>query len=329
MATILTGSFVSAGANVNLDLPCDVDWINVYNFTQSGVTNNSGIQFYWQRGMAAGTGIEVATQGASFITEQTALTTGGFALFDSSLNPVGVPVATSSSTNAVKPVVATASTAGLATGTVVRLSNITAVPTICGIDFEIDTVVANTSFRVRWALANTPGAVGGAGFYRVIANPGIYKPYRFYIVDIVPNGATTEIITSVTHTMEVGNEVRINVPSAANGMVEIDGLQGSVIAIDTVNNTFTLDIDSSAFTPFVWPAAAQSPYTPASCYAFGENTPTALNNPPQDILNDAIFNQSFFGITLFAGINGPAGSNADVIYWQAGKSDADNLTIVT
>jgi hypothetical protein len=328
MAIIQSGNFISDGTNQTINIPSDVDFINVYNFTQSGVTNNSGIQFYWQRGMPADTGIIIATQGASFITEQFALTSGGFTLFDDSVTIVGIPVATTSTTNAVRPVVATGSTAGLSVGSIIRLSHIAAVPNLCGIDFEIDTIVTNTSFRIRWPLANVPGAVGGAGFYRMISPAGDYVPQRFYIVDIDSVGATSVITTSVRHTMEIGNEVRVNVPSPANGMVEIDSMQGSVIAVDSVNNTFTLDIDSSSFTPFVYPAPAASPFTPASCYAFGENTPVALLNPPQDILADASGNVSILGITLAAGVNSPAGQASDQIFYVAGKSDADNLTII-
>ena len=329
MAIIQTGSFTSTGVNVNLYIPSDVDFINVYNLTQLGATNNSGVQFYWQRGMDAGTGIITATQNASFVTEQFALTTGGFTLFDNSVIMVGQAVATTASSNATRPVISTGSTAGLATGTIVRLYQIAAVPTICGIDFNIDTVVNNTSFRIEWPLANAPGAVGGAGFYRVISPPGLYIPPRYTIADIESVGATTVITTTITHLMEVGNEVRVNVPDAANGMVEIDGMQGTVIAINLGNNTFTLDIDSSSFTTFIWPPAALSPYTPASCFAFGENTPEALSTfPVNDILSDATENNSIIGITLAAGIDSPAGQNNDVIYYLAGKSDADNASFI-
>lgn len=328
MAIVQSGFFTSLGQNVNIMLPAGVDWMNVYNYTQSGITGNSGIQFYWQRGMPAGGGIEVATQGASFITEQLALTSGGFTLFDNSLSPVGVAVATTASTNATQPVVSTGSTAGLATGSVVRLSNIAAQPTLCGIDFEIDTVVANTSFRIRYPLANAPGAVGGAGKYRVIANQGIWNPFRYYIASMVSAGTNTNIVTTVTSNVVIGNEVRISVPSAANGMVEIDGLQGTVTNV--VGNTITVDIDSSAFTAFAWPAAASSPFTPASIYVFGENTPEALSVVPvEDILSDAIYNQAFVGMTLGAGVNGPAGQNNDLIFYVAGKSDSDNQPMLT
>jgi hypothetical protein len=39
-----------------------------------------------------------------------------------------------------------------------------------------------------------------------------------------------------------------------------------------------------------------------------------------NILNDASFNTNFIGVRLAPGIASPAGANADVIYWVAGKS---------
>ena len=323
MAIIQSGKFISAGENVNLNIRSGVDYINVYNYTQLGAQNDAGVQFFWQVGMDAGTGIETRKTGASDSVEMIAMTSGGFTLFDNSVYTVGNKVATTASSNATKPVIDTGTTAGLATGTVVRLSGIAAVPTICGIDFEIDDVIASTSFRIRWALANAPGAVGGAGFYRIVPNEPIYAPRRRFVVNIV-KGATTVVTTSITHGYSVGEEVRMYVPSAANGMVEINDIQGKILSVDLTNNTFTLDIDSSAFTSFVWPAAAESPYTPAQCMAFG-----AQASDNGTFLEDATRNEAFIGITLGAGADGPAGVSDDVIYWEAVAVDANQFTDFT
>lgn len=316
MAIIQSGKFTSTGENTHLAIRSDLDWMYVYNYTTAGAVGGLGCQFYWQRGMDAGTGLVYDKTAATNALELTAMISGGFTLYDNSVYTVGNAVATASSTNAVRPVIATASTAGLVTGSVVRLSGIAAVPTICGIDFEIDTVVANTSFRVRWPLDNAPGAVGGAGFYRIVPNEPQFAPRRRFVVDIASVGATTVVTTSVTHGYSVGEEVRMYVPSPANGMVEIDNLLGTVLAVDTVNNTFTLDIDSSAFTAFAWPVAADSPYTPAQCMAIGS---VASGNVT--ILDDATRNEAEIGIILGGGVGNPAGDTADVIYWVAGKSD--------
>jgi hypothetical protein len=316
MAIISSGRFVSDGLTTNIAIRSDLDWMYVYNYTTASAAGGAGCQFYWQRGMDAGTGLVYSKTAAVNALELDNMTAGGFTLFDTSLAVVGNAVATTASSNAVQPVISTASTAGLVAGMVVRLSGIAAAPTICGIDFEIDTIVANTSFRIRWPLDNAPGAVGGAGFYRVVAKDPMFLPGRRFVVDIASVGATTVVTTSVAHGYEIGEVVRMYVPSAANGMVEIDGLQGAVTAVDLVNNTFTLDIDSSSFTAFAWPVAADSPYTPAQCMAFGSAASGNLN-----LTDDATRNIAEIGMTLGGGAGFPTGVANDVIYWVAGKSD--------
>jgi hypothetical protein len=120
---------------------------------------------------------------------------------------------------------------------------------------------------------------------------------------------------SVTHGFTVGQAVRIKVP-AAYGMTEIDNLIGNITAISTANNTITVDIDSSTFTAFAFPATADVPFTPALVVPVGMDATGSTANS----LDDATDNVSFLGIELGAGIDGPAGSSSDVIYWRAGKS---------
>lgn len=60
---------------------------------------------------------------------------------------------------------------------------------------------------------------------------------------------------TVGHGMIVGQKVKLSVP-AEYGMAEINGLEGNVTAINTTNNTITLDIDSSSFSAFAFPATA-------------------------------------------------------------------------
>jgi hypothetical protein len=318
MPTIQSGKFISAGLDVSVYVRSDLDWMYVYNYTTSSAISGVGCQFYWQRGMDAGTGLVYSKTGGTDALELQDLASDGFTLFDTSIPLVSNAVATTASSNVVRPIISTGSTANLVDGNVVVLASIGAAPTICGIPFEVDTIIANTSFRIKWPLANAPGAVGGAGTYRILkSGTHLYDPYRKYVVDIASVGVTTVVTTSVTHNVTVGEKVRMYVPDAANGMVEINNLSGSVTAIDLVNNTFTLDIDSSSFSAFVWPAAADSPYTPAQCFAFGSE---ASGN--QTLLDDATRNDSGIGIKLGGGVGFPAGDTNDVIYWVAGKSDA-------
>jgi hypothetical protein len=187
------GTFVvpSTITNLPIPIPSGVDWIRVVNYTQRGTVGGAaaaGNTFFWQRGMAAGTGtVDYYSNGSAIVNGDT-LVSGGFTLYDPSgqtsgaLPLLGNPVATTASTNATRPVVSTASTAGISVGTVVRLSN-TAQTDINGQDFVVGAVTANTSFTLMGAsnaLATAPGAIGGAGFYRIVnnANTTLFYPRR-------------------------------------------------------------------------------------------------------------------------------------------------------
>ena len=113
------------------------------------------------------------------------------------------------------------------------------------------------------------------------------------------------------------------------GMVEINGLQGEIVAIgqadaNSFTNTITVNINSSGFTAFAFPTTGDVPFTPAIVVPIGEGTNSAIANP--NLLDDATVNTAYIGVILGAAATlpssgtsqGPAGSNGDVIYWQAG-----------
>jgi hypothetical protein len=322
LTIIQQGRFTSTGSAQTLQIRSDVDWIRVYNETALAQgAADLGYEFYWQRGMTNGRGVvwtKLGTVANDPVTVGQIAANAGFFLVDSSIQNPGAAIAETAISNAVQPVVTTANTGSLATGSIVRLSADTNVPNIMGIDFEVDTVVANTSFRVRWALANAPGAAGaGDGFYRQIPFDPIFYPRRRFIVNIT-QAAQAVVRLSVAHGYTVGQQIRFVVP-AEFGMIEMDGLQGTITAISTANNTITVDIDSSAFSAFVFPNNTNSEFTFAQTIPFGEDTAQALASGV-DILAGATLNTAYLGMNLAAGTLSPAGQANDVLYWVAGKS---------
>jgi len=325
---ISQGRFTADGANKVIALRSDVDWMWVYNETilnDGALGTDSGAKFYWQRGMTNGRGLEyrkLGTVANDPITTVQIAANSGFFLRDTSADPSGAAINVTAITNATQPVSSSADTGSLATGSVVRLQADTNVPNIMGFDFEVDNVVANTSFRMRYPLATAPGSVGaGDGQYRHIQYDPIFYPRRRFAVNIT-QAASAVVTLSVTHGYTVGQKVRMSVP-AAFGMVEMDGLIGTITAVSTANNTITLDIDSSAFTAFAFPGAAAVPFTWAQVVPVGEDTAQALSSAV-DILGDATDNQAALQMILTAGANSPAGVNTNVIYWVAGKSFSVN-----
>lgn len=318
------GRFTSDGSNKIISIRSDVDWMWVYNETilnDAALATDRGAQFYWQRGMTNGRGLEYVKLGTVAndpLTTVQIAANSGFILFDSSGNPVKSRVAVSGITNAAQPVMTTADTGALREGSIVRLEADSDVPNIMGFDFEVDAVTADTNFRMRWAMESSPGAAGaGDGFYRHIQFDPMYYPRNRYIVNITQ--ATEAVVTlSVTHGYTVGQEIRFTV-SEPFGMTELDGLSGTITAVSTANNTITVDIDTSAFTAFTFPVVADVPFTWAQTMPYGQDTAESLSSSV-DILAGATNNTAILGMELVAGDDSPAGADGDVVYWVAGKS---------
>lgn len=313
------GRFTSDGTAKTLQIRSDVDWITVYNETAlAQAAADLGARFYWQRGMTNGRGVietKLGTVANDPMTMGQIAANAGFFLVDSSVQTVTAPVAITAVSTANPPLVSTGSTTGLIAGDVVRLNTVAGAPQIGGIDFTIDTITANTSFRLPY-MAQLAVA-GTTGFWRKVNFNPIFYPRRRFITSIT-QAASAVVKLSVTHGYTVGQEVRFDV-APEYGMVEINGLAGTITAISTANNTITVNIDTTGFTAFAFPLAAAVPFTPAQVVPIGEDTAQALTSGV-DILADATINTAYLGMVLAAGVSSPAGQNNDVIYWLAGKS---------
>lgn len=367
--TILSQGTFTVGATVTnqiVQIPSNADWMMVRNYTQFGnigtPANATGLEFYWQRGMAPGTGIVLYGANTHAYLNADTLVSGGFTLYDpsgqsgSNAAPLlGAAVATTASTNATRPVVSTGSTAGVAVGTVVRMSN-TAQTDVNGIDMVVGTVVANTSFTLLTAsnpLATAPGAIGGAGFYRIVNVDSPFYPRKRYVVNIT-QAVTPQVSTSVAHGLTPGQAIRFNIP-AVSGMTQLNSTPQNNYQYATVltvvdDYNITIDINTTNFTAFTWPTIAQQPSSFPELTPVGENTADALSinaaqvptvggvqipNTNTGILADSTVNTLYLGMILGTGgngtalgaaITGPAGSaTADVMYWVAGKSSYGGL----
>jgi hypothetical protein len=301
---------ITAAAPTIIQIPSGADWLYVYNYTQFGTAGTTtatfqgtanatiGSEFYWQRGMARGTGIvkfrnATTTPAIAFDT----LATGGFTLYDPSgqdalaLPLLGNAVATTASTNATRPVVSTANTAGISVGTVVRMSN-TAQNDVNGIDMVVGAVTANTSFTLLTAtnaLATAPGAIGGAGFYRIVNYNALYYPRRRYVVNVTA-ATTPTVSTSIEHNMCAGQLIRFEIPNLipVAGMTQLNGQTATVLSVTDAYN-FVINIDTSAYTAFAWPTIAQQPSSFPHFNPVGEDTANALVNlNPQVPLNNGL-----------------------------------------
>lgn len=329
---IQQGSFIATGNAVHIPLRFGVDWMKVYNTTVAAAAQTTavGVEYYWQVGFPAGAAWEYKKAGSSVAGANlvTYNSTGGFTYYDSSLLNYGVINATTTGiSTATVPVVSNSGTNGLSAGQVVRILRQTASPQLGGYDFTVGLNTLSTStfsldFMQQLSVAGTTGS-----WMLVNSDPIFYPSNRNITIINSVNGAT-EVTFSVRHNYQVGQILRFNVPSAF-GMVELNGLQATIIAIDNtgLDNYVTVDIDSSTFTAFTFPLAAEYPFTPASVTPVGENTAAALT-ANVNILSDATVNQSSIGMTLSAGANSPAGLVDNVIFWQAGSAFTNDSEVI-
>jgi len=323
MSTIIQqGRFTSDGSVKNLAIRSDVDWMEVINYTQAATTQSTGrgVKFYWQRGMANGTGIKIGKENSSSIINMDDLTSGGFTLLDTADLTPGAAQTGTTITKAA-PAVCTVTTHPFSTGDIVRIYNSDTMDQINGLEFTVANTGANT-FTLANLNTNIANFTAATSFNarKIPFDPQFY-PRNRTILNI--SQATSAIVTmSVTHGFTVGQLVSFRVPSAF-GMVQLDGLQGTVTAINQADansftNTITVDIDTSAFTAFGFPAASAAPLNFAQVIPVGVSAGSTYGG----LLDDATDNVSILGMQLTAGVNSPAGSSSDVIYWRAGKSFA-------
>jgi len=326
-----SGRFVSTGSNQFIPLPSGVDWMTVTNETVSYAGGaGSGAMFTWQAGDASGRGTlytKEATIGA-LVPSQIAAASGFYLLNTSqaSIGPLnnGSTAITAIST-ATPPRVTCGSTAGMPTGTVVRLSSIVGADQFNGYDFTI-TNINGTHFDL--AYAPTLAVAATAGNFRVVAfNTYWYPAYREMMKveksgsGTVPAGVT-RITMSVTQNFTIGQVVTLIVPPQF-GMIELNNQTATIVNInqadaDGVTNTIDVDVDSSGFTAFTFPANGVE-FNSAQVIPVGQDTATSLAQG-QNILADATNNTAQFGMLLVAGASSPAGVANDVITWIAGKS---------
>lgn len=317
------GRFTSNGTNKKLAIRSDVDYIRVYNTTVAAAnqTTAKGVEYYWQRGFADGakwTYFKSNAANAANLSQY--ITSNGFRLLDTSLNPLSAATAITGLSNLTRPVVTTGSTAGLADGDIVRLSGLNGTPNLSGIDFQISNVNPGADFKFAYDIATAPGITSNLGFWRKVKYDPIYYPRRRFIGNITA-AANAVVSCTADHGLTVGQKVRIVVPDAY-GMIQMNNLLATVKAVPAANQ-LTLDIDSSAFTAFKFPLPIDVPFSPALVVPVGMDTAQAITSSVNE-LADATVNTAIIGLELTAGASCPGGENNDVIYWVAGKSTSVN-----
>jgi hypothetical protein len=316
MSTIIQqGRFTSDGTKKSLEIRSNVDWIEVINETQFATTQTPGrgVKFEWQRGMSAGHGFEYTKADGANTLQAEKITSGGFTTSDQ-IPVIGAAVTGTTITKASPPV-CTANGHGYSNGDNVILSNLTNMPQIGGVLFTIGNVATNT-FELTYMDTNTANFTSETAFEVRLLSEFTWRNSWNPITSITKGSTTQVILGSIEPELSyiVGDVVRFEMPSSF-GMTEIDNITGEITAYNSTTNAYTIDIDSSSFTNFAWPASTAVPTNFPHLTLVG-TTSTGVTNSTK--------NTASLIIDLGAGIDGPAGSSGDVIYWKAGKSTLVN-----
>lgn len=300
------GSYTATGAATNIVLPFVPSSVEVFiQGNTSGdnwnSTANPGVvkRAYWNQGMTIGSALTVQNTAGAATDTSVFLTSGGISPLQINQTLLGAPL-TGSGISQANPAVVTVTGHGLSTGQYVLLQGTTGMLQVSGFVFQVTVTGANT-FTIP---LNTSGfaAAATAVTVRQVLYPDLFTPDVMFVTSITQ--ATQAVVTtSRPHNFVVGEIVRLNVP-ALFGMTQINGQELLVTAITA--STVTLNVNSTAFTAFAFPASASvaGSYTQPSIFP---DSITGTNLWPQAIAA-AYVNTEFQGFTLGASVAGPSGA---------------------
>ena len=342
MFTIITGgSFTSTGVNVKIPLPSSADYFVTTNITQTAASNpNTVIKGQWF-GSKFGVGASAAGLGIQTVKTTVNLDSNfgaGLGFTYVTTNPIIEAQNANAITGitAANPAVVT-QTNTYNNGDILYLYGTTGMLQISGMPFQISS--ASSSGYTLLGLPATAGngfaAAGTAGFTRRVSTYNSVEPEYMFITNI--SQATQAVVsTSIDPSLHyvVGDLIHFSVPTSF-GMSQINGLTGQVVAVNAVGAAsnigaynVTVNINSSAFTAFAFPASSASPTaTLFATFAMAgqqvQFNPVTLVQTGYDFQKSPFHTGQFVPYILLAGgAQGAAGANADIINWIAYKFES-------
>lgn len=317
LTLLQSGNFTSDGNGRRINLPGGADFFTVENQTELAATNDVNFRFTWNPTLAESYANVTLKTGGTNTTQEDVATSSGFIYRDSYPAPEA-PVAATAIT-AANPAVVTAASHGYSVGDRVRVTNNTVMKQIGGMDFDVTAVGGVNTFTLGYLDASGFLAAETSCNFRRLAQELQVLPGALYITGI--SAASSAVVTfSRVHSYVVGDVIYFRVP-ADFGMVEMDQRQGKITAITA--STITVDINSSAFTAFAFPLAANVPQNFAFAGLAGKrglyddwfsSSRTLLDLDP---FRDGLFIPYMW---LPGGQGNPGGATSDIVVWQAWRS---------
>lgn len=334
--TIVTqGTFTQPATAVNqiIPLPSGADYFKTINYTQMGLTGTVCVGGEWFGGgiTAVNDGIRWRKAGSNVIDMDlfsTATASNGFTYVTSFPAPQA-PLTGTTITNASPAVASVTNT--YSNGDTVVIYNSVGAEMYSGMTFTISSV-SGSGFTLLGL--NTPGSAATAFTVRRVNQFTPVEPSFLYVTAIT-QAAQAQVTVSQANSVYLGQKLEFTVPGSF-GMVQMNNFYMPqskppiVTAIIDAYN-FLVNVNSTGFTPFAFPATALTPTTQlfATVAPAGQST---QYNPITGVQTGYNFNQIPFHSGQFvpymyvpAGAASPGGSAADVIIWQAYKMETGTI----
>lgn len=327
--TIITQGTITQGATAavqTVNLPSSADYFRVYNLTKAAAAApTGGVLFEWFYGITPqGGSLETYKSGSNALL-QTTQTTDGFTYYQRYPDPEAAVTITA--ITAANPAVVSA-TNTYSNGDRVVVYGTTGMLQISGMVFTVSSV-SGAAFTLTGLDASGFAAPATAGFARKIAPAARVEPRTYYISKITQ--ATQGVVTvSEIHDYVVGMKVEFQIPSSC-GMVQLNNnnqpqsLAAVIVAV--TDYTFTINVNTSAYTAFALPASTSSPTAQLFPTVAPAGASTQLN-PQTNVQTGYDFVKQPFRTGLFVpfmslgiGADGPGGEANDVLVWQAYKME--------
>lgn len=327
--TILTGgSFTSTGAGVKILLPSSADYFKTWNVTQIAATNPNTVTTGEWFGPKFGLGQSAAGTGIKTV-KTTAMLQSAFAASTGFTYVSTTPVVEAQSPNAITAITAASpavvtQTNTYSAGDIIQFYNTTGMQQISGMNFQISSV-SGSGYTLLGLPAAGFAAAATAGFTRRISTFAAVDPQFLYATAI--SQATQAVVTFSVDPSQyyvVGMKLRFSVP-ASFGMTQINGLTGTITAVNAAAYQVTVNIDTSAFTAFAFPASSAAPTaqlfaTVAPAGASTQYDPTTGIQTGYNFQFQSFRTGQFVPYLFLAGgAQSPAGAAADQINWMAYK----------
>ena len=256
-----TITVAAGGSSQILKLPYKPVSFEMWNKTKWG-TDSQVVHAIGFAEDPAGTAY-IESNSAGGVATPTVLSANGLSFITAGSPTFGPVIALASTfvTQAGSALVTTATNHGYAVGDVVWIYGTTSMLQISGVPYTVQTVGSATTFTIN---VNSSGfaSAATAGFVKKVLYPDLYLPGNRVITAITSSGVNTVITTSVNHNMVIGQEVAFTIPPQW-GMTQLDQAsmqaanpQQKAYVVSVTPTTLTVNVNSSAFTPFAYPTSA-------------------------------------------------------------------------